>query len=205
MIIEHRNPVDRDRSIIWTKNIFSNPNNYIILDTESTGIKKKDVLLEIALIDLQGNELFSTLIRPTKKKSIPSDSTKIHGIRMSYLKDCPTFPELLNHLQSIVKNKRVLIYNAEFDERLIDQTCEEDNCNYLNINTECVMQQYSRFIGKWNDYYSDYVFQKLIGGNHSALGDCKATLEVIKNMAETELSGIPLEMVSLRKWWEFWK
>jgi hypothetical protein len=33
-----------------------------------------------------------------------------------------------------------------------------------------------------NDYHQFYTWQKLPGGDHSALGDCLATLKVIKDM-----------------------
>jgi DNA polymerase-3 subunit epsilon len=45
------------------------------------------------------------------------------------------------------------------------------------------MQWYSQWVGEWNDYHQDYKWQRLPGGDHSALGDCKATLEVIRRMA----------------------
>jgi DNA polymerase-3 subunit epsilon len=46
------------------------------------------------------------------------------------------------------------------------------------------MLAYSKYVGEWNDYRKDFKWQKLQGGDHSALGDCRATLEVIKKMAK---------------------
>jgi hypothetical protein len=52
------------------------------------------------------------------------------------------------------------------------------------------MDWYSQFIGDWNDYYGSYCWQKLPGGDHSALGDCIATLEIIKLMARSIIAEI---------------
>lgn len=49
------------------------------------------------------------------------------------------------------------------------------------------MQWYSQFVGDWNDYYNNYRWQKLPSGDHSAIGDCRATLKVIEKMAATEI------------------
>jgi DNA polymerase-3 subunit epsilon len=45
------------------------------------------------------------------------------------------------------------------------------------------MHWYSQWIGDWNDYHGNYKWQRLPGGDHSALGDCRATLAVLKQMA----------------------
>lgn len=211
----HRDPKAKDKTILWAKNILDRKERYVILDTETTGLGKRDVIIEISIIDLDGNDLYTSLIKPKNRKSIPREASNIHGIKISHLKECPTFTEVIEHVQGIISNKTVLIYNSEYDERLIDQTCEQDECSYLTLRTDCVMEQYSIFAGKWSDYHHDYTFQKLPGGNHTALGDCKATLEVIKKMAVTTLSNPRSENMrninphrfinTNKRWWEFWK
>lgn len=49
----------------------------------------------------------------------------------------------------------------------------------------CAMQWYSQWVGEWNDYHGNYKWQKLPGGNHTAYGDCLATLLVIEKMARS--------------------
>jgi DNA polymerase-3 subunit epsilon len=204
----HRNPKDKNKSIKWASEIVNNKDKYVILDTETTGLGKRDVILQIAIIDLEGQTLLNSFVKPTKKKRIAKDAVDIHGITLLSLENAPTFEELLPQVEQIIQNKIVLIYNSEYDERLLDQTCEQDEIHYLRIRTECVMKPYSEFKGKWSDYYYDYTFQKLPGGDHSALGDCLATLKVINKMAKTELE-IELtenkEIHIVKKWWEFWR
>ena len=58
----------RNKVIKRTKEILNNKHKYVILDTETTGLRENDVLLQIGIIDLDGNILMDTLIKPRKKK-----------------------------------------------------------------------------------------------------------------------------------------
>lgn len=48
---------------------------------------------------------------------------------------------------------------------------------------DCAMLPYSAYIGDWDDYLKSYKWQKLPGGDHSAIGDCRSTLAIINKMA----------------------
>jgi len=45
----------------------------------------------------------------------------------------------------------------------------------------CAMDIYAQFIGEINPQTGTYKWQKLQGGDHTALGDCEATLSIIKS------------------------
>ncbi len=40
-----------------------------------------------------------------------------------------------------------------------------------------------KYMGEWNYYHQSYKWPKLQGGDHTAVGDCQATLRVINEMA----------------------
>jgi DNA polymerase III subunit epsilon len=48
---------------------------------------------------------------------------------------------------------------------------------------ECAMLAYSDWIGNWNEYHGNNRWQRLPGGDHTALGDCRATLKVLRKIA----------------------
>ncbi|MCW3664158.1 3'-5' exonuclease, partial [Burkholderia cenocepacia] len=52
--------------------------NFILLDTETTGLDESAEIVEIAVIDDAGNVLLNTLVKP--KHPIPNSATAIHGI-----------------------------------------------------------------------------------------------------------------------------
>lgn len=48
---------------------------------------------------------------------------------------------------------------------------------------DCAMLRYAEWVGEWNNYHNSFCWQKLEGGDHSALGDCATTLAVLEKMA----------------------
>jgi DNA polymerase-3 subunit epsilon len=160
----------------------------VILDTETTGLENNDVIVQIGIIDLKGTVLINSLIKPTKKKSIPSAATNVHGITMNMLDNAPSFKDILPDIERAIEGKTVLIYNDEYDTRIINQTCNQDECKALRFKHDCIMKQYSKFVGEWNDYHGNYRFQRLPSGDHSALGDCLATLKILKYLSDQTIS-----------------
>lgn len=195
-----RKLVNIQNSIILNcKGIFNNKGSYVILDTETTGLGKNDVILQIGLIDLDGNILMDTLIRPSKRKRFSAEATAIHGLSMDSVKNAPTFIEIYSEFKKLIGTRELLIYNAPYDSRLLDQTAEQDGFELDAFNATCVMNLYSGYVGEWNNYHNNIKWQRLPGGDHSAIGDCLATLEVIKKIADSEIQKLP------KGWWEFWK
>lgn len=203
--MNHPNPKDRNSAIKWARKILKHKDKCVILDTETTGLKRNDVIIQIGIIDLTGQVLLDSLVKPTKRKRISKQATQIHKISMRDLEDQPILKDLSPKIKLITKNKAVLIFNSEYDIKLFDQTSEQDEIDYFEFKTACVMLQYSKFIGKWNEYHGDYTFQGLPGGDHSAIGDCRATLKVIHKMASSTLMDEPLVFTDSKKWWQFWK
>ncbi len=174
----------RKLAIEWAKQVLENKDQYVILDTETTGLGEKDVIIQLAIIDLDGNPIINTLIKPTLRKRISAESTAIHGIKIGDLANAPTLLEIADDLDEATRDKIVIIYNAEYDDNLLFQTMDQDGFHkFMKFRMNCAMKQYSAFIGQYSEYHGDFKFQRLPGGDHSAVGDCRATLEVIKKMA----------------------
>lgn len=196
----HHNPKDKNIAIEWARTILSDSEKYLILDSETTGLGKKDIIIQLGIIDMEGNTVFDSLIQPTSRKTISEEATAIHGITMEDLKDAPTFKEIYPELRDLIKRKEFVIYNAKFDTSMLTQTAVLEGVKEdFKVIAQCAMLAYSMFVGDWSDYHGSYTYQKLKGGDHTAIGDCKATLDLIKTMAKTELEVIPT------KWWQFWK
>lgn len=195
---------DQQAAVTWAQDLLKR-DNWCILDTETTGLGSWDEIVEIALIDSTGQTLLNQKIKPTCP--ISSGAAEIHGILYEHLADCPTFDQLLLPLLKAVGTRDLIIYNAEFDLRLIRQsikpygiqlafpTSDRRGCRIFTNGGSiiCAMQWYSQWVGEWNDYYGNYKWQRLPGGDHSALGDCLATLGAIKVMASLAEQAAPTE------------
>jgi len=191
--MDHPNLIVRNNAIRFARGVLAQKQNYLILDTETTGLGEKDVIIQMALIDLDGNVLLDSLVKPQKKKSISREATAIHGISSKDLQAAPYFADvfydLIPHLKA---GKQFLVYNFEFDTRMIRQTFIADGINYPGeMHGECIMKEYAKFVGQWNPLSNEYRYQRLPGGNHTAVGDCLATLNLVKMLAEQEITPIP--------------
>jgi DNA polymerase III subunit epsilon len=178
------NAIDKNAAILWAREVISNPSKYYILDTATTGLDHPEVI-ELAIIDIHGSMVINQRFKP--KASIEAAATKIHGITNEMLVNCPEWNVIANRMENIVNNRTLLIYNEQFDRQAICNSYTAQYLNYPGMKSECVMQWYSQFIGECTDYRGHYRSQKLPSRDHSAIGDCLATLEVIKAMADTEL------------------
>jgi DNA polymerase-3 subunit epsilon len=180
----------RSNAIIWAQEVLADE-SAVILDTETTGLKSTAEIIEISIINTQGNLLLDTLVKP--KGKIPIDAYEIHGIGSGTVKNASIWPEIDDQVNNIIKNaSRVVIYNAGYDTRLLRQTRRLYNLPPWNIpahHYQCAMKRYAEFYGDWRGHQRGFRWQPLQGGNHRALGDCLATLNVLKKMATADLQG----------------
>ncbi len=179
----HPNPEDQKNSINWANKVLSDKNKYVILDTETTGLGKKDEVIQIGIIDMDGKTLLTQNIKPTHHTSIPKEASQVHGLTMKDLKKCPTFDQLEEKLETVLNGKVIIAYNSKFDKRLCIQTQKICGGYQIKNKWSCAMLEYAKFIGELNSSKGNYKWHKLEGGDHSATGDCIATLNVIKKMA----------------------
>lgn len=173
---------DRRRAARWARALLDH-DDWVILDTETTGLSRSDEIIQVAVLAGDGRVLLDTYVRPTQP--IPAEATRIHGITDQDVSAAPSFPEIHDRLQGLLAGKTVVIYNAEFDLRMLHQTLVRHGLqgwDFSSARVECAMLHYSAWKGElWGD--GSYKWQKLEGGDHTARGDCLATLELIKRMA----------------------
>jgi DNA polymerase-3 subunit epsilon len=90
----------------------------IILDTETTGLSaEKDRIVEIACVELNDHiptkNIFHKFINPEVKVS--ADAFKVHGYSDEFLSTKPKFKEIANDFSNFIKDKKLIIHNADFD------------------------------------------------------------------------------------------
>ena len=104
----------------------------IFLDTETTGLDKYAEICEIAILDATGHILMDTLIRPLTP--ISQEASAVHGITDTMVANAPAFAEILPRLQKTVSNRTVLIYNLNYDWRLLWQSADAHKIDELAID-----------------------------------------------------------------------
>ena len=171
---------DRVAAVIWARHEM-NQNDWVILDTETTGLHDAEIV-EIAILGYTGETLLDTLVRPTIP--IPTEVTEIHGITDSMVVSAPTFPEVHPKIVEVLMGKRIFIYNASFDIGILNycRNLHKLPSFYLQHRSECLMEWVAQWVGNWDSYHESYRWPRLNGG-HRGLGDCLAVLEKIREMA----------------------
>jgi len=91
----------------------------IILDTETTGLSVKDGhrIVEIACLELDNlmptKNSFHCYLNPERKVS--EKALEVHGYTDDFLSNKKKFKDTANEFLDFIKNKRLIIHNAEFD------------------------------------------------------------------------------------------
>ncbi len=91
----------------------------IILDTETTGLSVKDGhrIVEIGCIELEDlvptKNRFHCYLNPERKVS--EKALEVHGYTDEFLSSKKKFVEIVDDFLNFIKDKRLIIHNAEFD------------------------------------------------------------------------------------------
>lgn len=188
------------QTIEWAKQLLD-VQNAVILDTETTGVHKGAEIVQLGVINMKGEVLFDSLIKPVNDPLTP-ESTEIHGITQEMLADAPSFADIWPELEVILQDKPIVAYNAEFDRGMLYRATGER----VGLLWECAMSTYATYLNDWSDYHDGYRWVSLANAceiegisvdepAHTAIGDCLRTLELIKAMANGDgrIDGVPHE------------
>ena len=93
--------------------------NEIVLDTETTGLSVKEGhrIVEIGCIELKDlvptKNKFHCYLNPERKVS--EKALEVHGYTDEFLSNKKKFKEMVDEFLNFIKDKRLIIHNAEFD------------------------------------------------------------------------------------------
>lgn len=184
--IAHPNVLQRAQAVLKLQPIF--------LDTETTGTGQTDRIIQIGIVDTQGETLFQSLVNPGTP--IPAESSAVNGITDEMVKDAPVWTQIWPDVETILKGRVIGIYNADFDLRLLRQTNKAYGLP-MTIETNqafCVMKLFAAFYGEWNARNNGFKSQKLefagrflnisIPNSHDAVDDARLTAALTKAIAD---------------------
>lgn len=159
----------------------------VFLDTETTGAQA----LEIGLVNACGERIFETRLKPTV--DIDPAAAAVHGISDDDLVSAPSWPDIAQQLQHHIGRRPLVIFNAEFDTRILKQTAaaHNDPASWLDsLTVYCAMRLAAGYYGPTNRYgtisLSGAVSQAGLswsGEAHSAVTDAVMTAQVVNNIA----------------------
>ncbi len=168
--------------------------NPIFLDTETTGTSANDVIIEVGIVDVYGDVLYESLVNPGMP--IPPESSAVNEITDEMVADKPGWAQVWREVEPILRNRAIGIYNADFDMRLLKQSCAYAGVPWTLDDKQafCVMRLYAAWYGEWNARYNGFRSQKLAsaGGfcgidlpnSHHAVDDARLTAALLRYLAD---------------------
>ncbi|BCO32065.1 DNA polymerase III subunit epsilon [Thiohalobacter sp. COW1] len=168
--------------------------NEIFLDTETTGLGPDAEIVEIAIVGASGHPLLDTLVRPMGR--IPAEATAVHGITADETAGAPAWAEIHDRVVELLSDRPVVIYNASYDVRLMQQTAALHGLEIPEIDAHCAMLRFAEHWGEWDDYRGSHRWKRLnfaaaqaghvwTGEAHRALADALACRSVWEYLHST--------------------
>jgi DNA polymerase III subunit epsilon len=169
--------------------------NPVYLDTETTGLHPSAEVIELGVVDDQENVLFDSLVKPRGK--IDPAAGRIHGITLEMLADAPSWDKIWPQVDAVLQDRRIGVYNVEFDLRLMKQSHNRYWLRWALPDTNFfdIMKMYAYFYGDYDPYHRSYRYQSLelagrqcgirLPNAHRAVDDCLLTRALLHHMAES--------------------
>ena len=164
----------------------------VFLDTETTGLSFREghKIVEIACIETKDlvptGRVFHKLINP--QRDMPEQAFKIHGFSEEDLKNKETFDLIADEFLNFIKDKKIIIHNAQFDLGFLNG--ELDLIKKNKIDKKFVIDSLdvarNKFPGSSNslDACKKFGVDLSRRTKHNALLDCELLREVYINLLD---------------------
>ena len=174
----------REDAVRWARSLLLK-GDFVVLDSETTGLGNPIDFGEVGVLSARGEPLFDSLIKPSCR--VEPGASRVHGHTTQSLSGERCFVEVYPDLLDVMWAKRVIVYNASYDRRVWDAAVGRLGARAALAGElapwECAMRAFAAYVGE-RSKRGGYKNQKLAGGDHTALGDARATLRLIERMAE---------------------
>ena len=163
--------------------------NYTVFDTETTGLNPShgDEIISIGAVRIVNgrllqHEAFDQLIDP--RRSLPKESTRIHGITPLMLKGQPDIGRVLPAFFQFCEDTVLIAHNAAFDMRFLQLKEEVTGIRFTHPVLDTLLlsevihpNQESHRLEAIAERFGVHVI-----GRHTALGDALVTGEIFLKM-----------------------
>ena len=163
----------------------------IILDTETTGLSVKEGhrIVEIGCIEIENylptNKIFHCYLNPERKVS--QKALEVHGYTDEFLADKKKFVDIVEEFLDFIKEKRIIIHNAEFDVAHLNHELEIAGKGKIDIKDTLDTLEVARDKFPGSGVSLDALCKKFRIDNskrekHTALIDCELLYKVYINL-----------------------
>lgn len=160
---------------------------FVVLDAEFTGSERDDEIIELSVIDKNGVLLYSSLFRT--QKVIGSEIAKAYDLDAETLENAPSFVDEWARIKDVLRDKKIIAFNADVDFRLLQQTLLRYGLDVKEADVVFdghldAMRIYLDIRPNGRNQISLQSCIDAMGMNaketHKAAEDCRLTLEMLK-------------------------
>ncbi len=180
----------------------------VVLDTETTGLSVKDGhrIVEIGCIELDNQiptaKKFHCYLNPERKVS--EKALEIHGYTDEFLSDKKKFAEVADDFLKFIKNKKLIIHNAEFDLGHLNNELNLLGKNKINKDQVVDTLELARDKFPGSAISLDALCKRFRIDNskrsyHTALIDCELLSKIYINLIDQKEPTLNLENKSEKK------
>ncbi|WP_080975512.1 exonuclease domain-containing protein [Moraxella canis] len=157
-------------------------NNMLFLDTETTGLDEQAQIIQLAIVDEDGDVIVNTYL--DSDAAISPEAYRVHRIGKKQIKGYPYFRDIEASIQRLLCDRKVGMYNADFDMRMMRQSATI--CLQV-FESVCVMEMAKAHFGeeKWLSLVNACKRLDIkLDNAHDAFADALATAKVYERITE---------------------
>jgi DNA polymerase-3 subunit epsilon len=170
------------------------PDEFVVVDTETTGLGQNDEVVELSVLDSNANELYHSFFEP--KVEVNYQAAQVTGLTNEKLVGQPKFADEWPKIKEAIGAHLIAGHNLQFDRRLMQQTLEKqtgknhqgemdalfENC----IDSYQMAQRSSVAKGKRSLGQLCEAMGVEYPPNHRASHDCLGVLYVLQNFEQKD-------------------
>ncbi|MEV6383163.1 3'-5' exonuclease [Streptomyces sp. NPDC051773] len=177
-------PSERERVRQWVNALLADP-RLLVLDVQTTSLATAWAV-QIGMTDRHGNTLFDEIINPLA--DITPAAAALHGITPEHAATAPTFSALLPTITHIVRGRRCLAYNLDFDRGVLERELRRHHHSdaqaqqwLRTCSWEDAMAPCATWTGLWAAHRHAYRYQPL-RGPYNAVANCRTLLTTLRQI-----------------------
>lgn len=164
------------------------PDNFVVIDTETTGLSGYDEIVEFSVVSPDKRELYHSYFYPDQE--VNPRAREVSGLYKAKLQGCPRFGQEWRKIQQAIGTNILIGHNIHsYDKRLCVQTLQKQSMNSDSVeamfqNSIDTLKISKEWISAKS--YSLNNLSTLVGitreEQHNSTDDCRMTIEFLESL-----------------------